>query len=457
MKKMMACLTAIILVLVTFTGCGGNEGSKQPVSAQDTKGVSETGTESGISSGKVQTVTFLDTNPFPERTAFLEQAIADFQAIHPDIRIEMSSVPWDEAYKKLVTMGSSNTLPDVVTGDVGVMLTLARAGWIADVSDIFNQLPQSDFSSAILAAKDAYTFQDKVYAIPDGYLCQGIFVRTDWLKDLGYNADELQNWTWDQYYDIIQKTTDKSKQRYGIAFRGGNNGNLRLYEYMLSNLEVAGAFPEGTSRSIFEDPRALDLFVQFFRPYMEGYAPTDSINWGFKEMVEGFINGQCATLNQTPEVAITCESSMEEGTWEILRQPVKEGAAKNYMTFGYTSAYMMAEKSEAKEGAAEFIAYLSSPQTNTAYCKAIGVLPIYASGLQDEFFQSANMKSFSDQLLDPKVSYAAQPTELTQWGYFLSEYSKLETQKYMSGKQSAEETLSHLAGWMKENYEKDVK
>ncbi len=456
MKRLISTVLAAVVAIGVFAGCGSSAGQTQQPPAETQSNGGNTAPAETNTSGKKQTVTFLDTNPFPERTEFLEKAVSDFNASNENIEVKLDSVPWDEAYKKIVAMGASKTLPDVITGDVGIMLTLARAGWIADIGQLFEELPQTDFSSAILSGSDAYTFNDKIYAVPEGYLCQGIFVRTDWFKDAGIDVAGLENWTWDDYYDIINKMTDKANNRYGIAFRGGNNGNLRLYEYMVSNLEVGSAFPDGTSTSIFEDPRALDLFKQFFAPYMNNEAPTDSINWGFKEMVEGFLNGQCATLNQTPEVALTCQGSMEPGTWKILRQPVKSGAEKNYMTFGYTSAYMISAESKAADGAAEFVKYISQPDINTEYCIATGSLPIYQSGLQNEFFQSDNMKPYADQLLDPKISYASQPTELSQWGYFLSEFGKLETQKYMSGKQTAEETLANIAAWMKENYEKDV-
>jgi hypothetical protein len=31
-----------------------------------------------------------------------------------------------------------------------------------------------------------------------------------------------------------------------------------------------------------------------------------------------------------------------------------------------------------------------------------------------------------------------------------------ETQKYLTGKQTSEETLNNLAQWMRENYDKDI-
>ena len=66
------------------------------------------------------------------------------------------------------------------------------------------------------------------------------------------------------------------------------------------------------------------------------------------------------------------------------------------------------------------------------------------------------MKGYADALLADNLAYLTQPTELTQWGYFLSEYAKNETQKYMTGAQDSATTIANLNSWLKENYAKDI-
>jgi len=455
-------LTSIVLVLIlalsVFAGCssGGSKGSDGSTTSSSDSGSVSTGNNEN----KAQTqseITFLDTMPSPERTELLKNMIAKFEAANSSVKVEYTSVPWDEAYKKVVTMGASNTLPDVITSDVGIMLALAQPGYAEKLTDKWNNWKyKDDLTQAAIVASNLYTYNDDIYVIPDGFLLQGIFVRTDWLEELGIDPASLQNWTWDDYFDIIKKMTDKDKNRYGIAFRGGANGFLRFYEFLGSNLQVTNAFPDGTNKSILEDPRAIDLFKQFYGLYTEGYAPKESINWGFKEMVDGFVNGQCGTLNQTPEVTVTCQQNMEEGVWTVLPQPKTKGASKNHMTWGYSAGYLMSSSSKNKDGAWAFIEFMSSPEMNLEYSKGFGCLPIYKSCLEDSYFQSGALKGYADQLLDPNIEYFSQPTELTQWGYFLAEYSKTEVQKYMSGKQSAEETMANLAQWMREQYDKDI-
>ena len=126
------------------------------------------------------------------------------------------------------------------------------------------------------------------------------------------------------------------------------------------------------------------------------------------------------------------------------------------MTWGYSGGYMMSSNTPNKEAAWSLIEFISSPEINLEYSKSFGCLPIYKSSLNDSFFQTGALKGYADQLLDPNIVYFSQPTELTQWGYFLSEYAMQETQKCLTGKQTSEETLNNLAQWMRENYDKDI-
>lgn len=452
MKKKLFSLAAItVAACLLVTGCGA---PTAPTAPGASKAASENKTES--TGGKTE-ITFLDVMPSPERTALLEDLISRFEEENQTISVKYTSVPWDEAYKKLVAMGSSKTLPDVITSDVGIMQSLARPGYLLNLDDKFNSLPaKGDFSESTLAAKQSYSYDGSVYSVPDGWLTQGIFVRTDWLEEAGYKIEDLKNWTWDQYFEVIEKLTDPAKGRYGIAFRGGANGGLRFFEYLGSMLEVTGAFPGNDNKSIYSDPKALEYFEKFYGLYIDGYAPQDSINWGFKEMVEGFITGQCATLNQTPEVTVTAQQSMEEGTWTVLPQPVKPGAAKNSVVWGYSGAYSISANSKNPDAAWKFIEWLSSPEINLEYSQRFGCMPLYKSSLNDPFFQEGVMKGYADALLDPNIQYLAQPGELSQWGFFLSEYFKNESQKYMAGQQTAEQTLENAAKWMSEQYDNDI-
>lgn len=405
------------------------------------------------STGPTQII-YLDPIPTPERTEMLGKMIEEFNK-KGTVNVEYQSIPWDEAYKKIVSMGASETMSDVIAVDEGMMKTLAAAEFLAPLDDYFaNFHDKSDLTATFMNSESNWAYKGKMYVIPDSFGCQGIFVRTDWLKEVGVDIETLREWTWDQYFDVNKKLTDKDKGRYGIAFRGGANGMRMFFEYACSKMEVGSCFPDGNNQSIFSRPEMVDLFKNFYGLYVDGYAPKDSITWGFTDMVEGFVTGQCGTLNQTPEVVLTCEETMQDGTWTVLPSPCKEGAQSNYINWGSTAGFSIAASSPNKDAAWEFISYVTNKENNLEYCKGFGYLPIYNSNLKDSYFQSGVMKGYADTLANPKNRLIDVST-LSQWGYFLAEFSTTEVQKYMSGTQSAEDTVANLAKWLSDEYDKE--
>lgn len=455
-NKLLATLLAVcLLAALTLSAC---QPTAQPPASEPT---TNTSTSEPVSSSEPApapaepvNIVYLDPIPTPERTEMLGNMIAEFNK-KGIATVEYQSIPWDEAYKKIVSMGASDTMPDVIAVDEGMMKTLAAAEFLEPLDGYFaNFHDKDDLSSTFLNSESGWAFRGNMYVVPDSFGCQGIFIRSDWLQEAGIDIGTLREWTWDQYFDVVQKLTNKDQNRYGIAFRGGANGMRMFFEYACSMMEVNSCFPDGNNQSIFSRPEMVDLFKNFYGMYVNGNAPTDSVNWGFQEMVEGFVTGQCGTLNQTPEVVLTCEASMQNGTWEVLPPPSKAGAQYNYINWGYTAGFSIAASSPNKDAAWEFISYVTEKENNLEYCKGFGYLPIYNSNLKDNYFQSGVMKGYADTLANPK-SRLIDVSTLSQWGYFLAEFSTTEVQKYMSGIQSAEDTVANIAKWLSDEYDKE--
>jgi multiple sugar transport system substrate-binding protein len=50
----------------------------------------------------------------PERTETLKQLVGEFEAANPGVTVEITSLPWNEAFEKFATMVSAGETPDVV-------------------------------------------------------------------------------------------------------------------------------------------------------------------------------------------------------------------------------------------------------------------------------------------------------------------------------------------------------
>ena len=55
--------------------------------------------------------------------------------------------------------------------------------------------------------------------------------------------------------------------------------------------------------------------------YKNGYAPKDSVNWGFNEIVAGFYSGTCAMLDQDPDALIAIAEKMKPEDYGVTTMP----------------------------------------------------------------------------------------------------------------------------------------
>ena len=144
-------------------------------------------------------------------------------------------------------------------------------------------------------------------------------------------------------------------------------------------------------RSMFDDPDFVEG-IKFYKKLYEDASPEDSIAWGYPEMVENFYSGVTAMLIQDPEVIATCIDHMEEGSWDTAPMPVGPNG-KSYFPFGF-AGWGIPSHSEHQQEAFDFIAYLSSAEANTYFCKNNGSIPIHVTASMDPFFTEGYYASY---------------------------------------------------------------
>lgn len=433
MKKILVLLLAVtMLVGLMISGC-------QPKYATEQKQ-----TTGGKKSDEPVTIRFIDVSPRPEREEFFNKMIEGFQKENENITIEYESVPWDDAANKLTTAAAANQLADVVNLYPGWMPQFVSANWILPLDDYLENSGIKDKFSAYTKGMywaDETTQFSNIYSIPDGLMASGIFVRTDWMEEAGleYNT----KWTWDDYFEVVEKLADPDNGRYGISYRGARGGFDRVSQYLISF--TGGRMYDEQGNCLLYSKENVENFIKFTDMYLKGYAPKDSINWGFVEMVDNFTGGLTGTLNNDTEVVATAKERMEDGQWGVLPIPRSTVDGKIYGTAGASYSYGIASNSENPDVAWKFIEFLSRPENNAEYCKVMTLIPVRTDIKDDPFFSlEGPMAGFIAELNDPDF--------IDQAGYGPFQWMDLhegpmhaEVQKYLQGKQTADEALKKLS------------
>lgn len=171
---------------------------------------------------------FLDVSPSESRQAYYEEAFAKFEE-ETGISVTYESVPWDDAANKITVLGASDQLPDVLTTHSGWLGQLTGSEWIIPLTDYLGDSTE-EYTTAVnklfwQSEKDRY---GDIYTIPDGMMVKGIFVRKDWCEELGIELDPEKGWTYDEYFDVVQKLTDPEKNVMGCPIEAPEGHLIRL-------------------------------------------------------------------------------------------------------------------------------------------------------------------------------------------------------------------------------------
>ena len=395
-----------------------------------------------------ETLTFLDVAPNDVRTSYYEDLFAQFYE-DTGIEVEYQSVPWDDAADKITVLGASGTLPDILTTWSGWLGQFTESEWVVPLSDYIGD-SMDEYTDVIADCywKSEKTRYGDIYTVPDGWMVKGIYVRKDWCEELGIELDPTQDWTWDDYFDLVEKLTDPEKNRYGATYRGARGGFDIILTYMQGFTE--GATFDADGKILINSDECLEAFTKWTDMYKNGYAPEDSINWGFAEMVDNFKGGLTGTLINDSEVAATLIEAMDDDQWMVMPFPVSAKDGICYNTMGAPYAYSMSSFCENKDAAWLLLSYMTSAANQADYCVLTGQIPIKkeASDL-DYYSEDGYYGPFLWQMNQENVAIPA------TYGPF--DYTDLhqgllheEVQSYLLGDETAEEALNNICDALQE-------
>jgi N,N'-diacetylchitobiose transport system substrate-binding protein len=93
----------------------------------------------------------------------VEYAVAEFNKIHPDVRVQLERQQWTGIVERLTTSLSGSESPDIVEFGNTQAQAFEAAGAVVDLTDKAEELGGDDFLTSLL---EAGTYDGKLYAVP---------------------------------------------------------------------------------------------------------------------------------------------------------------------------------------------------------------------------------------------------------------------------------------------------
>jgi len=376
----------------------------------------------------------------PERTETLKGIVKTFEEANPGTTVEIVSLPWGEAFEKFATMYAAGEIPDVMEMPDTWVSLYANNGALESLEPYLKEWEHAGDLSA-RALEFGRQVKDTAYMLPYGFYLRAMFYNKKLLAEAGVAEPPK---TLDEFAEAAKKVS-ALPGKSGYCLRGGPGG---LNGWVMFGASMAGsdAFFHEDGTSTFADPGWVKGITYLVDLYKNGYAPKDSVNWGFNEIVAGFYSGTCAFLDQDPDALIAIAERMKAEDFGVTTMP-KGPDGKTFPTIGY-GGWSMFAASEHKDLAWKLIATLEGPAGNIAWNKRTGALPALTSASNDPFFASEQFKGWFAELADPDAKPISMPTYLEEFAFFKDSLVIKTSQQALLGEITPEELAKQWADYM---------
>lgn len=379
----------------------------------------------------------------PERTVVLQGMVDNFEAANPGVTVEIVSLPWGQAFEKLATMVAGGDTPDVVEMPDTWQALYAGSGQLASLA---NHVAGWEHGATLTDKTIAMGSQaGDLYMVPYGFYLRAMFYNKKLLAEAGVESPPKTMAEFMAASAAVSELDGKS----GYCLRGGPGGT--------NGWIMFGAVMNGTNEFFTEDgksrinePASVEGIQFMIDMYQKGYAPKDSVNWGFNEIVAGFYSGTCAFLDQDPDALIAIAERMPAEDFAVIPMPVGP-SGKAFPTIGF-SGWSIFKSTAHEEEAFDLVAALSSPEANATWAQRVGVIPIHKGADQDPFFQTEQFKGWFDTLNGEQYVPTTMPTYLKQWGYFASTVLLETSQEALLGQRTAQDVADEWAELLTSEY-----
>lgn len=374
----------------------------------------------------------------PQRTEVLKGMIAQFEAANPGTTVEVTSLPWGQAFEKLATMIQGGQVPDIVEMPERWISLYANSDQLESLEPRIAAWPgAADLGERVL--KYGRIVDGTAYMIPYGFYIRAMFWNKKLFKEAGLDAAPA---TLDGFVEASRKITALGGGKSGYCLRGGTGG-ANGYSMFMQTMNGSGAYFTDDGTSTLNQPGAVAGLKMLVDMYNEKLVPRDSVNWGFNEIVAGFYSGTCAMLDQDPDALIAITERMPAEDFAVAPMPVGP-SGKAFPTLGY-SGWAQFKSSEVKDEGWKLIEHLSSPESNLTWAKFVGVVPIHKSAQQDPFFATEQFRGWLTELNDPRYELTPVPAHLEEYGFWSDSIAIQTGQEALLGQREPQDVADEWA------------
>lgn len=316
----------------------------------------------------------------------LPALLKDFEAENPEVKVNVTAIPWDAALSKYQTAIAGGTTPDI-----------AQMGttWMGDFSNAFDPTPaEIDTSSFFPGSVKSSEVGGTAYGVPWYVDTRVVYYRSDLAEKAGITeAPE----TWEDFRALAEALQSKAGAKFGVQLpTGGADSYQATLPFQWSN--GAKLINDDGSKWTLDTPEAAEALKYYAGFFEDGLASKAASTGTTAEA--SFVDGSAPMMISGPWHVGLLNKAGGEGfvdKYKVALMP----KAKSATSFVGGSNLVVFKKSENRDSAWKLLQWLSTPEVQLKWYKATGDLPSQQSAWEDPALADDDKLSvFGEQLKD---------------------------------------------------------
>lgn len=369
----------------------------------------------------------------------MEQNIAVFDALYPNLTVNMDIQPWDTLLPKLLPSLRTGSDPDVVTLDPALIAQYVKADSLQPLDELWGEggLDPTKFSQGVI---DLGSVNGVSYGAPVIFFAPLLYVNNDLLEAAGLPAacpDQWSDFTAALKTLTIDEDGDGTPEQYGFAW--GDHGAVSIWPMIV--WANGGDFVNAdATQSMLDDPKTIEAVQNF-----------SDLIINDKILALGLSGVEADSLFQTQKAAMTISgpwvsTGFTDAGLNFQICQIPEGPAGRF-TQGSGSYFVMNKNTVAPDAVKELMKFWQTDWAQKNWSANTGFAPTRVDLAEDpEILANPHVAAFA----------AALPFARTYLGGVV-EYSKINDDIIMPailevarGNKTAEESLTEAAAAMNE-------
>lgn len=323
----------------------------------------------------------------------------EFMAANPDIKVEMTYVPYENVHDKFVTgMAAKPPAYDVVMVDVIWYDEWVKAGYLADVSSrITPEMKQNIFPSAW----NVVTRNGKQYGMAWLLDTKYLYYNTDMLKQAGFDKPPA---TWEELVTQAKAIKQKGLAEFPIVW-SWKQAEAAICDFTALLYGNGGKFLDDSGKPIFNNDKGVATLTWMKQTLDDGLSNPASISDLEGDVLNVFNSGKAAfALNwlfMYDTAQFDTANSQVTGKVGITTIPVFQsvaGSLKSASVDG-SSGFSVAATSPNIDAAWKYITFLTSEATQMKY--STKQLPIWSTDYQGSKMETLKAATRSNPVTVP--------------------------------------------------------